>query len=68
MYLTLLKLLGVHLPVDPQLDWVSFHLLVVSRHSTSPQTSKFTTDPGSIQKAADFVQAFMLGFDVDVSP
>lgn len=30
------------------------------------QTSKSTTDPGAIQKAADFVRAFMLGFDVEV--
>ena len=34
--------------------------------SVSVQTSKFTTDPGAIQKAADFVKAFMLGFDVEV--
>jgi rRNA processing protein Krr1/Pno1 len=30
------------------------------------QTSKSTIDPGAIQKAADFVRAFMLGFDVEV--
>ena len=30
------------------------------------QTSKFTSDPGAIQKAADFVKAFMLGFAVEV--
>jgi len=30
------------------------------------QTSKFTSDPGAIQKAADFVKAFMLGFNVEV--
>ncbi|KAF0515530.1 pre-rRNA-processing protein PNO1 [Gigaspora margarita] len=29
------------------------------------RTSKYTTDLGSIQKAADFVKAFMLGFSVD---
>lgn len=29
------------------------------------QTSKHTTDLGAIQKAEDFVRAFMLGFNVD---
>lgn len=35
--------------------------------SVEIKTSKFTTDPGAIQKAADFVRAFMLGFDAEVS-
>lgn len=30
------------------------------------QTSKDTKDIGAIQKAADFVQAFILGFEVEV--
>ena len=25
-----------------------------------------TTDPGAIQKSADFVRAFMMGFEVEV--
>jgi len=29
------------------------------------RTSEYTEDPGTIQKAADFIKAFMLGFDVD---
>ncbi|KAL2007120.1 hypothetical protein VTN00DRAFT_8558 [Thermoascus crustaceus] len=29
------------------------------------RTSKFTTDPGALQKGDDFVKAFTLGFDVD---
>jgi RNA-binding protein PNO1 len=29
------------------------------------RTSKYTKDPGSLQKAADFVKAFMMGFNVD---
>ncbi|CAG8553639.1 6770_t:CDS:2 [Funneliformis caledonium] len=29
------------------------------------KTSKYTEDPGSLQKAADFIKAFMLGFDID---
>jgi RNA-binding protein PNO1 len=28
------------------------------------RTSKFTKDPSAIQKGADFVQAFICGFDV----
>ena len=28
------------------------------------RSSKLTEDPGSVQKGADFVKAFMLGFDV----
>ena len=31
------------------------------------QTSEHTTDPGALQKGADFVKAFVLGFDVQVS-
>ena len=31
------------------------------------QTCKQTTDVGALQKGADFVKAFILGFDVDVS-
>lgn len=29
------------------------------------RTSKFTTDSGALQKGADFIHAFTLGFDVD---
>lgn len=29
------------------------------------RTSKHTTDTGALQKGADFIQAFTLGFDVD---
>ena len=29
------------------------------------RTSKFTTDTGALQKGADFVKAFTLGFDID---
>ena len=32
--------------------------------SSSPQTSEHTKDIGAIQKGADFVKAFALGFDV----
>ncbi len=31
------------------------------------QTCKETTDIGALQKATDFVRAFTLGFEVDVS-
>lgn len=36
-------------------------------HSKSVElrSSKHTTDPGALQKGADFVQAFSLGFDID---
>ena len=40
--------------------WILFLVVVF-------QTSKDTTDIGAIQKAADFVQAFLLGFEVEVS-
>lgn len=33
--------------------------------SVELRTSKMTTDTGAIQKGADFVRAFALGFDVD---
>jgi RNA-binding protein PNO1 len=29
------------------------------------KTSQYTTDPGAIQKGADFVKGFMLGFEID---
>lgn len=32
--------------------------------SRNPQTSPHTEDAGALQKAADFVRAFVLGFDV----
>lgn len=32
------------------------------------QTSKHTQDIGAIQKGADFVKSFALGFDVNASP
>lgn len=31
------------------------------------RTSKYTTDTGALQKGADFIQAFCLGFDVEDS-
>ncbi len=34
---------------------------------TCAQTSKHTKDIGAIQKGADFVKAYALGFDVNVS-
>lgn len=35
--------------------------------STDEQTSSHTVDSGAVQKGADFVKAFALGFDVNVS-
>jgi RNA-binding protein PNO1 len=35
--------------------------------SVELKTSEATTDPSALQKGADFVKAFMLGFDVDDS-
>ncbi|RIA96484.1 hypothetical protein C1645_796161 [Glomus cerebriforme] len=57
-------------------DWKKFyeplvkHLNLQVRMNTRSnrvelRTSKYTKDPGSLQKAADFVKAFMMGFDVD---
>ena len=46
--------------------WVGGAKYYVIVMSLILQSSKFTKDPGAIQKAADFVQAFMLGFSVEV--
>ena len=45
------------------------HLLLQIRYnpkmrSVELKSSEHTTDPGSIQKGADFIQAYMLGFEV----
>ncbi|KAI9053464.1 hypothetical protein LZ554_002422 [Drepanopeziza brunnea f. sp. 'monogermtubi'] len=37
----------------------------VHAKSVEIRSSKHTTDPGALQKGADFVQAFSLGFDID---
>eukprot|EP00033_Pygsuia_biforma_P000102 GCRY01000129.1.p1 GENE.GCRY01000129.1~~GCRY01000129.1.p1 ORF type:complete len:227 (+),score=39.30 GCRY01000129.1:151-831(+) len=37
----------------------------VKQRSVELKTSKHTTDIGSLQKGADFIKAFMLGFEVD---
>lgn len=37
----------------------------VSKKSVELRTSKYTTDTGAIQKGADFIEAFCLGFDLD---
>ncbi|PVH88278.1 eukaryotic type KH-domain (KH-domain type I) [Cadophora sp. DSE1049] len=37
----------------------------VHSKSVELRSSKHTTDPGALQKGADFVQAFSLGFDID---
>eukprot|EP01099_Mayorella_cantabrigiensis_P001097 TRINITY_DN1452_c0_g1_i1.p1 TRINITY_DN1452_c0_g1~~TRINITY_DN1452_c0_g1_i1.p1 ORF type:complete len:245 (-),score=56.34 TRINITY_DN1452_c0_g1_i1:313-951(-) len=33
--------------------------------SVELRTSQYTTDPGALQKGADFVRAFMLGFEIN---
>lgn len=37
----------------------------VKSRAVELRTSKFTTDPSSLQKGEDFIKAFTLGFDVD---
>lgn len=37
----------------------------IKNRAVELRTSKFTTDPGALQKGEDFVKAFTLGFDVD---
>ena len=37
----------------------------IKRKTVELRTSKHTTDTGAIQKGADFIQAFCLGFDLD---
>jgi hypothetical protein len=43
----------------------SAHSSSFSLYCTLLQTSEHTTDTGALQKAADFVKAFMLGFEVN---
>lgn len=71
----LTELLGLQVRMNVQrrcvemrvsLDWTfRFGHTNVKRHIL--QTSKHTKDIGAIQKGADFVKAFALGFDVNVS-
>lgn len=37
----------------------------IKNRAVELRTSKFTTDPGALQKGEDFIKAFTLGFDVD---
>jgi RNA-binding protein PNO1 len=37
----------------------------IAKRAIELRTSKHTTDTGALQKGADFIQAFCLGFDVD---
>lgn len=37
----------------------------IKNRAVELRTSKFTKDPGALQKGEDFVKAFTLGFDVD---
>ncbi|KAJ5224144.1 hypothetical protein N7468_008686 [Penicillium chermesinum] len=39
----------------------------VKSRAVELRTSKFTTDVGALQKGADFIKAFTLGFDIDDS-
>ncbi|KAJ1911181.1 pre-rRNA-processing protein pno1 [Mycoemilia scoparia] len=52
-------------------NWLKIYTPIVEnlklqiRFNPKQKTSEETTDMGSIQKAADFIKAFSLGFDVD---
>lgn len=37
----------------------------IKNRAVELRTSKFTADPGALQKGEDFIKAFTLGFDVD---
>ncbi|KAJ8483116.1 hypothetical protein ONZ51_g4924 [Trametes cubensis] len=59
-------------PHDAAEEGLGEHLLaldgdaaVASAHERPAETSKHTTDIGAIQKGADFVKAYALGFDVN---
>lgn len=49
---------------DPR---TSAYSLILGARTDVVQTSKHTKELGALQKGADFVKAFALGFDVNVS-
>lgn len=60
-------------------DWVTLYTPLVEnlglqvrmnqkRRCVEMRTSEHTVDTGAVQKGADFVKAYALGFDVNVSP
>lgn len=46
---------------------MSYRLFALGNSQMSVQTSKHTKEVGGLQKGADFVKSFALGFDVNVS-
>jgi RNA-binding protein PNO1 len=53
MYTPMVEMLGLQVRVNPK------------RRAVELKTSEHTIDTGAIQKGADFVKAFLLGFDVN---
>jgi RNA-binding protein PNO1 len=65
------EILGLQVRMNVQRRCVEIRVCIFRHHPPHleleiNQTSKFTKDIGAIQKGADFVKAYALGFDVNV--
>lgn len=65
IYTPLVEQAGLMVRMNPRTKTVEMKVCRRSRAFTHSQTCEFTTEPGVLQKAADFVRAFALGFEAD---